>query len=487
MDLERLINPTDRQREFLKAVADHDFVLYGGAAGGGKSYILRWWLVLFLCWLYKAKGLKNVQVGLFCEDYPSLNDRHISKIQFEFPHELGTLKQGVVKNFVLRPEFGGGVIALRNLDDPSKYLSSEFAAMAVDELTKNQLKVFDFLRMRLRWPGVERPKFAGGTNPGGEGHAWVKKLWLEKDYPTELQPFKEQFHFVGAKASDNPHLTESYYKNLQSLPAYMARAYAEGSWDIFAGQYFANWQKEQHVISLEGVVIQPWWRKWISIDWGYGHHSAVGWHVQAGTLDEDGRKRPLTITYREYVVKGLSERALAQEIVARNDGDKIQNIFAGHDLWKEESSGQTKESAMSKVFVAAGLPSMKHAKINRVDGWRLMHLMLDEGEWLVSDQCPQIIGAIPQATHNEDHLEDVLKTTDAGDDIRDMLRYGLYSMYGPDELPFEIKLKAAVAHLEDRTNRNMQLTKIIGDRERELSHRGMVNNRSSARGRRWGS
>src|SRR5208283_1711750 len=172
MNLAKLINPTERQREFLSAIARHDYVLYGGAAGGGKSYILLWWLLFYLCWLYKSKGLRNVQAGLFCEDYPSLNDRHISKIQFEFPRELGTLRQGVVKNFVIRPEYGGGIIALRNLDDPSKYLSAEFAAIAVDELKKNKVKVFDFLRMRLRWPGVERPKFAGGTNPGGIGHAW---------------------------------------------------------------------------------------------------------------------------------------------------------------------------------------------------------------------------------------------------------------------------------------------------------------------------
>jgi len=176
VNLEQLINPTEKQREFLAAIAKKDYVLYGGAAGGGKSYILRWWLILFLCWLYQVKKLANVQVALFCEDYPSLFDRHISKIKYEFPMSLGELKQGTVKNFVLNPQYGSGVLALRNLDDPSKYLSSEFAAIGVDELTKNEQKVFDFLRLRLRWPGVDRPKFGAATNPGGKGHGWVKKL-----------------------------------------------------------------------------------------------------------------------------------------------------------------------------------------------------------------------------------------------------------------------------------------------------------------------
>ncbi len=177
-----LFRPSERQKQFLDVVAKNRFVLYGGAMGGGKSYILRWWLLAYLIDLAE-RGVPGAQVALFCEDYPALQDRQISKIEMEFAPELGRLHRGTTRDFVLRDEWGGGRIALRNLDDPAKYQSAEFAAIAVDELTKNRRETFDFLRTRLRWPGVNGPRFAAATNPGGVGHGWVKALWVDRKFP----------------------------------------------------------------------------------------------------------------------------------------------------------------------------------------------------------------------------------------------------------------------------------------------------------------
>lgn len=184
-----------------------------------------YWLMKF----YDKYNLKGIRAGLFCEDYPSLNDRHLSKVKYEFPDWLGTFNESK-HEFTLAPEYGSGILAFRNLDDPSKYLSVEFAIEGVDEINRNPKPVFDMLRSRLRWPGIKDTKFLAGCNPLGE--AWVKNMWVKRLFPPEE---KEQYEFVFVPAlpTDNPHLPVEYYKSLESLPENQRKAYLEGNWDAF--------------------------------------------------------------------------------------------------------------------------------------------------------------------------------------------------------------------------------------------------------------
>lgn len=461
LKLFELINPHAKQLEFLQAIADKDFVLYGGAAGGGKSYILRWWLVIYLCWLFKEHKLRNVQVGLFSEDYPSLYDRQISKIMFEFPPEVGELKQGVVKNFQLRSELGGGVIALRNLDDPSKYQSAEFAAIAVDELTKNPKTTFDFLRSRLRWIGVDRPKFAAGANPGGIGHAWVKKLWIEHELPPEMEVLKDQFAFVQAKASHNPHLTAGYYQSLQTLTPDMAKMFAEGSWDIFAGQYFDNFSEEKHTHKTGQIKLEPWWPRWISGDWGFKHPGCIHWHAQDGDR---------TITYRELYGSGMSERQWGEAIVNLSRGETIKSFFYSPDAFAQRTSQNTIAEEIGEVMKEADLPYPSQADNDRIGGWRLMHQLLDAGLWTIdSDTCPYLVKCLPTLIRNDKtpgKIEDVLKVdhteNQIGDDPADSARYGLKTKFGEAQVPIEIRIKARLDALPvDISQKMMQANRII--------------------------
>lgn len=224
-----LANFLPKQKEAQEASKRFKFVLYGGSLGSGKSYWLRWMAVYWLMKMHSKYNLEGIRAGLFCEDYPSLDDRHLSKVKYEFPSWLGTYNQQR-HEFTLSPEYGSGVIAFRNLDDPEKYLSTEFAVELVDEINRNPLVVFRELRKRLRWPGIKDVKFLAACNPIGE--AWVKNWWVKRMFPVE-EGEQYEFVFIPAKPTDNPYLDESYYKSLESLPENQRKAFLEGNWDSF--------------------------------------------------------------------------------------------------------------------------------------------------------------------------------------------------------------------------------------------------------------
>ncbi len=458
------MKPTDRQRQAFRATDTHRFTLYGGAGGGGKSYFLRWWCLRQLLKLYAETGTYGIRVGLFSMDYPTLTDRQISRINIEFPEWLGSLRktQSDGFNFQLLPEFGGGTIALRNLDQPSKYRSAEFAAIAVEELTENSKDTFDDLRFRLRWPGVDRPCFVGATNPGGVGHHWVKDFWIDKKFPKELQPFREEFAYVPAMVLDNPHITTDYYQDLLSLPDAKRRALAEGDWSIPEGQYFTNFERHERRIhpAVLAPIIKPWWPKWMSMDWGFKHATSVHWHTTGDVSPEEaltfGRvistPKKFVYTYREHIAllsqDGTDEEDLGRRLVKLSGSDKVSRFFLSSDAFGKKSSQHTPAEMIGSVVRGGGLSLPEMADMtpgSRVVGWRFMYQLIQNDQWLISEACPEALNAVPALQYDKDgNIEDILKTDHLYDDIGDELRYGLQGMLNSAAKPFSFQLQEKV-------------------------------------------
>ena len=431
-----IVKWTDKQKLANAAVSKYKYILYGGAMGGGKSYWLRWELIKLLLYYYAKYGIENIMVGLFCEDYPALKDRHLNKIKFEFPNWLGEYNNQD-HNFVLRKDYGSGILAFRNLDDVSKYQSAEFAAEGVDELTKNKEEVFLFLRTRLRWPGIPTfdTKFLGGTNPGGIGHAWVKKRWIEKIFDEEEKE-ADLFYFIPAKAIDNPYLDKGYYASLESLPVPLKKAFLEGNWDIFKGQYFSEWRRDIHVCRPFGIL--PDWVKFICIDYGYSKPAAVYWCA----VSSDG----VIYLYRELYETGLTYSALTKKIIALTSFEEdIRYWVIDPSAWikGKEKGNQAMSGAeiMENVFVEKmkGMKKKRSLTLlrgnnDRISGWKAfreyLKPILNRNEETIAklqvfDNCVEFIRTFPSLVFDPVKVEDV--DTDGEDHAADAVRYGIMS------------------------------------------------------------
>lgn len=424
-----LVHFTPRQHEARALVAQNKFVFYGGAMGGGKSYWLRWQLLELLLRVYAKYNLKNVIAALFCEDYPSLKDRHISKIKMEFPDWLGSFNASD-HNFILHPEFGSGVLAFRNLDDPSKYQSAEFAFQGVDEITKNQEETFHFLRTRLRWPGVKNVKFLAASNPGGIGHEWVKRKFINGIHEANERE-KEQFVYIPAKASDNPHLDPSYLQSLEGLPADMRKAFLDGNWDIFKGQYFKEWNRDLHVIEpfeIVHMLDNTLATYFIALDYGYDKPSAVYWICK--------NRDNIVYAYRELYENGLTFENLTKMIVAMTpEINKIDYVVADPSIWARRGETELSGAGIIETIwnerVKLNPIRLIKGDNNRLSGWGILRDHLKpilykgktQGKLQVFSTCANLIRTLPALVYDDSRVEDC--DTDGEDHGPDAIRYGL--------------------------------------------------------------
>ncbi|HEY2460424.1 MAG TPA: hypothetical protein VGI16_06440 [Candidatus Acidoferrum sp.] len=465
--------PFPRQEAFHTSTAKYR--LFGGAAGPGKTKALLWEAIM------QAREVPGCDTLLLRRTYQELETSLLAYFRRDIPRAMYR-SYNEAKHVVTWPNgsttrFG----YCGNENDVYQYQGAEFLFIGLDELTHFTLKQWQFLTSRNRCPikfdsAGKRvtPGMAGATNPGNIGHAWVKALWVDQVPPVgfdrpELYDASD-YEFIRARLDDNPIYANDaeYRKTLQALPEHLRRAFLDGDWNVFAGQYFDVFDVGRHTARPEEIRLEPWWPRWISVDWGFQHPSAVYWHCavpasfrpksfgsahesriraggggdssatsasatgfagDGGSANGDSRGDDDTVwrivTYREFVQSGLSPRMLAQGIVERSGREGISDVFLSPDAFAHRTAEASIAEQLGDVLAANGLPRPTHADDDRVGGWQLMYQLLESDSWAITENCAKLIECLPTLVRDTRRIEDIRKVD--GDDPADAARYGLVS------------------------------------------------------------
>lgn len=439
-----LANPTLRQKLAYHAIASRRFVLCGGASGGGKSQVIEWGPIMYLVdYAWRQRGIPNVEVGVFCENFPMIEDRQLRRCKTDYPDWLGIFHQTPAgPHFTLREEYGGGKVLYRNLDDPQKYRSASYAAIFVEELTLNAPKKFDELRYRIGWNGLDHSPFVGATNPGGPMHGLCKKIWIDRNPGDDLlrSYTPEDFVYIPFGFKHNPYLSQSRIDALNSLPEPQRSAMRDGNWDAFAGMFFASFSRKDLVVPT--FQIPPNWPLYGGLDPGWTSPCSFGLYAVEPLHHKT--KEGIVYNVATYYERGRNSaqhaRAVAEwlkeELAPWTGGRLPQQTFAGTDAFahKDRNAILSSEVTMADEFLRAGIP-LTPAITARVPGAAQFRGVVDRRMLKFFDGLNEPVLAEMEAMLGDDLNPEDIKgrgnDPNIDDHAFDSTRYALMSIYRP--------------------------------------------------------
>lgn len=387
--------PYPKQVQFFKETSR--YIAYGGARGGGKSWAARIKAILL------ALNYAGVQILLLRRTLNELRENHTIP--------LLKLLSGIAKYREQSKEFifpNESRIVLGYCDnerDVLQYQGQAYDVIFMEEATQFSEFQFQTLTESNRSSGLCKepfyPRMYFTCNPGGVGHNWVKRLFIDRKYQNKERA--EDYAFIPAKVYDNPFILENspdYVRTLENLPEDRRKAMLHGDWDIFEGQYFSEFNREIHV--SKPFPIPEHWRIYIAID--YGLDMLAAYKI---AVDEQNRA---------YVVAEIYETNLIISEAAKKISEfgKPYLILAPPDLWnRRQETGRS----VADIFFEHGITLTKSSN-ERVDGWMAVK------EWLkpfcdvdgiararlcIFDSCLNLIRTLPALQYDSKNPNDTAK------------------------------------------------------------------------------
>ena len=440
-----------KQLAFLEAKGARN--CYGGAAGGGKSFVARWLLILQA---YKYAG---INILMLRRTFPELSENHIKQLiqilNCKNPSKSERLAEYKADQKVFIFPNGSRIKMgyCKNEDDVYQYQGQEYDVIFMEEATQFTETQYIYLTSRNRLSSEKmkeygfKPRMYFTCNPGGVGHAWVKRLFIDREYTPTENP--EDYTMIYAQVTDNKFIMENnkdYVNNLMNLPEDQKKALLYGDWDVFSGRFFTEFSIETHVI--EAFPIPKGWRIYRTRDYGLDR-TAVLWIAR----DFEGN----SYVYREFGESNLVVSEAGKKINELTE--KWEDIYmdiAPPDLYNKNS--QTGRSA-ADIFREKCGHYLTKASNDRVQGWLTMKEMFKlesiNGEepkpkLFIFKNCTELIKCIPLLRFDESNPNDVAKEPHNITHMPDALRYYCISWtYEPienpskknrkDTLPFELR------------------------------------------------